>query len=188
MAALLPRAVLAPLLLATSLLIACTPPRTPLSSGAPTAQPGASDTSVAVEYVNPSSFAELRQHPQQGERYNEQWMAALRAHLERQAPRYLPAGTRLRVRFTDVRLAGDYEPWHRARMQGTDVRIVRDIYPPRIDLDFQLSANGGQIVREGRRELRDPAFLTRARRYPDDPLGYEKQMLDKWLVDEFEGN
>lgn len=73
----------------------------------------------------------------------------MRAHLERRAPRYLPPHTRLLIRFTDIKLAGEYEPWRRPGLN--DVRIVRDIYPPRLDLDCQLSDEHGAT-------LRDPSF------------------------------
>ncbi|TFL11268.1 DUF3016 domain-containing protein [Pusillimonas caeni] len=39
-----------------------------------------------------------------------------------------------------------------------DVRIVRDIYPPRLDLDYQLSDEHGATLREGSATLRDPSF------------------------------
>jgi hypothetical protein len=76
-------------------------------------------------------------------------------------------------------MAGEYEPW-RPRAYG--VRIVRDVYPPRIDLRFRLAAADGSLLKEGECKLRDPAFMATALLYfRDDPLRYEKALLDDWL-------
>jgi hypothetical protein len=62
-----------------------------------------------------------------------------------------------------------------------------DIYPPRIDLTFRLAGGDGKLIREGERKLRDPAFLLGANDYPDDPLRYEKALIDRWLELELKG-
>ena len=38
------------------------------------------------------------------------------------------------IRVTEVDLAGDFEPWRGPQFQ--DVRIVKDLYPPRVNLEF----------------------------------------------------
>lgn len=170
-------------MLAMSLLAACTTPHTPGTPAAHSAAQNATLASVNVEFDNPSEFTEVRSHPQQRERDNQVWMDSLREHLERNAPSHLPPRSHLLVRFTDVKLAGDYEPWRRPTW--SDVRIVRDIYPPRLDLSYQLTDSQGQMLKQGISTLRDPAFLMRTRTYPEDPVGYEKRMLDDWLRREF---
>jgi hypothetical protein len=89
---------------------------------------------------------------------------------------------RLEVHFTDVQRAGSFEPWRGP--QAADVRIVRDIYPPRIDLRFGLLDADGKLLREGSRQLRDATFMMRPDLYPNDPLRYEKTLLDDWLREE----
>jgi hypothetical protein len=39
-------------------------------------------------------------------------------------------------------------------------------------------------VKEGSYQLRDPAFLMTAALYSDDPLRYEKALIDNWLEPE----
>ncbi len=75
--------------------------------------------------------------------------------------------------------AGGFEPWRGP--QAADVRIVRDIYPPRIDLRFKLLGADGKLLREGSRQLRDASFMMRPDLYPNDPLRYEKTLLDDWV-------
>ena len=81
-------------------------------------------------------------------------------------------------------MAGEFEAW---RPPSSDARIVKDIYPPRIDLNFRLAADDGKVIKEGRRTLVDPAFMLGANRYPDDPLRYEKALIDRWLEQELKG-
>jgi hypothetical protein len=93
-----------------------------------------------------------------------------------------PAGQRRAL--TDVDLAGDYEPWRSG--QWADVRIVKDIYPPRLTLAFRLTDAEGKVVKEGKRDLRDIAFLMKMTMgFRDDPLRHEKALLDDWLSSEW---
>ena len=99
--------------------------------------------------------------------------------LQRQAERNLPADQTLHVTLRDVDLAGEYEP---GRMGGMhDIRIVKDLYPPRIELDYRLSDAAGTVLREGDVTLRDIGFLHGAGTIGSDALRYEKRMLRDWL-------
>lgn len=161
------------LLLATALLAACAAPR---PTGAP---PGA----VSVSWSDPAQFAEARENHRDTPATREAWLSALSRHLAEKAAAVLPRDEKLEVRITDVKRAGGLEPWRGP--QASDVRIVRDIYPPRITLEFKQLAADGRVLKEGRRELRDAAFLTRPALDPSDPLNHEKQLLDDWVRKEF---
>ena len=85
--------------------------------------------------------------------------------------------------FSDIDLAGDFEPWHGA--QFDDVRIIKDIYVPRMNFSFKVTDASGTVIKSGERKLVDPAFqfnITPA--FRDDPLRYEKAMLDSWFSQE----
>jgi hypothetical protein len=89
----------------------------------------------------------------------------------------------LKVTFTDIDLAGDYEPWRGPQLM--DVRIVKSIYPPRLTFTFQLTDESGRVLSEGERKLVDLGFQMRiTRSFNDDLLRYEKDMLTDWLRDE----
>jgi len=133
-----------------------------------------------VEFVNPESFTDAGRKYQGQER--EDNLERLRRHIVDQAARRLPADETLSVWVTDVDIAGYYDP--RQTFTG-EVRIVKDIYPPRIKLRFQLASAEGTVLKEGERRLSDPNFLTRASRYTTDGLGFEKTMLDSWFREEF---
>ncbi|HJY75829.1 MAG TPA: DUF3016 domain-containing protein [Burkholderiales bacterium] len=137
-----------------------------------------------MEYVHAENFADVGNHRFSDERIRAAYLEQLRGHLVKQAAARLGAGERLSVSVTELDMAGEFEAW---RPPLGDARVVKDIYPPRIDLNFRLAADDGKVVREGTRELRDPAFLLGANRYANDPLRYEKALLDRWLEQELKG-
>jgi hypothetical protein len=133
---------------------------------------------VRVEYVHPENFTDVGNRYFNGDKIRAGQLEQLSQHLVRRAARLLTAGQNLIVAITEVDMAGDFEPW---RSRLGDVRIVRDVYPPRIDLHFKLTGADGSVVKEGERKLRDLAFLITSVLYRDDPLRYEKALIDNWL-------
>ena len=83
-------------------------------------------------------------------------MAQLARYLRQRAAARLAPGQSLDVTLTDIRRAGNYEAWHGPR--ANDVRIVRDLYPPRITLRFALHGADGAVLAQGERRLADPGF------------------------------
>jgi len=107
----------------------------------------------------------------------------IRKYVRHEASRRLPADETLAVTLTRFERAGQEEPGLGPKFSS--VRIVRDLFPPRIDLRFALSDARGAVRREGVRQLRDLNFLLSARINPDDPLRYEKALIADWLEREF---
>ncbi|HEX4781943.1 MAG TPA: DUF3016 domain-containing protein [Usitatibacter sp.] len=133
-----------------------------------------------VEFVNPEAFTDAGRKYQGQER--DENLERLRRHIVEQAQRRLPADQVLTVQVLDVDIAGYYDPRQKF---ASEVRVVKDIYPPRIKLRFKLASAEGTVLKEGETRLTDPNFLTRASRYSTDGLGYEKTMLDSWFRKEF---
>lgn len=107
---------------------------------------------------------------------------SLKQYIEQRGNELVPDGQKLTVTLTEVDLAGDFEPWRDPAMN--DVRVVKDIYPPRIDLEFKLTGADGKVIKEGKRELRDLAFMMKLSIHRDDPFRHEKQLLNDWLTRE----
>jgi hypothetical protein len=61
---------------------------------------------------------------------------------------------------------------------------MRESHWPRIDLEFRIKDAEGRVVREGKRSLADPNYLTRSVRAGDERLRYEKDLLAEWLRQE----
>jgi hypothetical protein len=138
---------------------------------------------ITVAFFEPAGFTDLRDRAWL-DNDPDLYLPRLREHLEAKARRHVPPGCELAITFTDIDLAGDFEPWRGPRWD--DVRVVRDLYPPRLALTFRLTDAAGRVVQEGRRELRDLAFLLKLPlAFPDDTLRHEKTLLDDWLDREF---
>lgn len=160
----------------TSAAMAAAPPPPTVAVGEPTA-----DARVTVNYVNPDEFSEVKEFGQQ-DRFNDlKYLEPLKAYLIKRATTMLPPGDRLEVNITDIRLAGGYEPWHGAQLMH--VRFMKDIYPPRIDLNFKLIDSQGKVLREGSRKLRNLGYLQSGLTAvgSSDPLRYDKALIDRWL-------
>ena len=114
-------------------------------------------------------------------RGDERELQALIGYFEQRAAQSLPPDCMLHVTLTRIDRTGRYEWWHGAGAAGT--RFVRDVYTPRIDLDFQLACTAGTAAAGGHRELRDQtfAFASTAHQQRGDPLRYEKKLIDDWL-------
>ncbi|MDA7418698.1 DUF3016 domain-containing protein [Xenophilus arseniciresistens] len=153
------------------------------TGGAPAAsvEPGI----VRVTHAELRRLEAGRPAPLESEQARRAWVDSLTDYLAERAARLLPEGQRLDVHLRGVQRAGSTEPWRGP--QAADLRVVRDIYPPRIDLHFRLRKADGQVLREGERSLSDAAFLMRPNLHSrDDPLRYEKGLIDEWLRKEFE--
>jgi hypothetical protein len=136
-----------------------------------------------VQFFEPQKFTDVRDS-YMGDPDRTTYLEQIRDHLLEQAKYYVPEGHKLSVTFTDIDMAGDFEPWRGPRWD--DIRIVKDIYPPRMVLSFRLTDAAGNVVKEGKRDLKDLAFMMKiSMSFRDDPVRHEKALLDDWLRSEF---
>lgn len=153
-------------------------PRTVTAADAPRALQA--DGPVSVHWGDPAAFTEIRQSSNRFEAERGDWVQQLARHVQSTAAKALQAGQTLDVTLVDIKRAGDYEPWHGPR--GSDIRIMRDIYPPRITLQYTLKDASGRIVDEGEAKLSDSGYLHNiGLRSDSDPLRYEKRLIDDWV-------
>lgn len=105
-------------------------------------------------------------------------------HLQSLAQRLLPPDDSLKIEILDIDLAGRVEPF-RSRI-GSDVRVVRDVSWPSIELRYTLTRGDKAMpIREER--LSDLNYRSSFNRYHSgDRLRYEKAMLDRWFKERFE--
>jgi hypothetical protein len=138
------------------------------------------DGRVEVKYFEPENFTDVRDS-YMGSDYDRGHLAELSNHLEWRGPAALAAGQKLTVTFTDIDLAGDFEPWR--GMRWSDIRIVKPLYPARLKFSFVLTDANGAVVKAGERELNDRDLLRLT--LGSDALRFEKGLLDDWLRSEF---
>jgi hypothetical protein len=162
----------------TALLVAL-----PLASPAAPPPPKNIDSRMQVNFFEPEKFTDVKMTMMGDDRDRDDLLGRIRDHLIEQARYYVPVGQTLEITFTDIDMAGDFEPWRGA--QWEDVRVVKDIYPPRMTLNFRLVDGEGNILKQGKRELRDMSFLLKLSIDRNDTLRHEKAMLEDWLRSEF---
>jgi hypothetical protein len=154
---------------------------TSLSFGANSkASPAASAT---VFYDSPEKFTDFKSQSFPTDSDTAYLCGAFTAHMENLAKQYLPPNTRLEVRFKDIDLAGDFEPQRGPR--ASDIRFLRDIYPPRMRLEFRLLGPDGAVLAKGERSLTEPYYTSTNFFLNDDQLRYDKQLLTDWIRSEF---
>jgi len=148
---------------------------------APTA---AQKNQVEVIFDHPEKFTDVKDSQFASEKGRDGYLGVLKDYLQERAPRYLGEGQMLTLTFTDIDMAGDFEPWRGA--EYNDVRIVKDIYPPRMNFSFKLMDAAGAVVKEGQEKLIDMSFQMNASPINNnDSLRYEKAMIDNWLRNTF---
>ncbi len=135
---------------------------------------------VTVEYGNPDRFKDA------GDRSTDpvKVMKALADHLKQLGDRYLAPGTEVHIEVLDLDRAG------RPRMNlPTEIRIMTGrADPPCIDMRYTVTAQG----RTGEPRQEHVCDLDYLRPLvpggiENDPLVYEKRMLDEWFQKRFGG-
>jgi hypothetical protein len=137
---------------------------------------------VSVAFFQPEKFMDVRDGMMGSDKGRDAILEELRRFITTRAEPLLPPGHTLSLTFLDVDLAGDYEFWRGPNMQ--DVRIVKDIYPPRFLFRFVIKDDAGKVLKEGERRLTDLGFMQRLTIDRQDPLRYEKDLLGDWLRSE----
>ena len=137
------------------------------------------DGAVSVHWSDPAQFTELRLTHNRWAAERGDWVTDLARHLQRKANARLPPGQAMDVAITDIKLAGDFEPW--LGVNYSDVRVLRDIYPPRMTVQVRITGPDGQVLAEGERRLSDMGYLQSSLPLNSDPLRHEKRMIDDWL-------
>lgn len=173
------RTMLATVVLASLLAIgtAGAAPRTVTDPQAPRALQA--DGPVSVTWNDPANFTEIRRSTNRFEAERGDWVQQLAKYVRTSTARQLQPGQTLDVNVVDIKRAGDYEPWHGP--QARDIRIMRDLYPPRITLQYTLKGANGQVLDQGEAKLSDSGYLQNIGLQSDsDPLRYEKRLIDDW--------
>ena len=137
---------------------------------------------VTVHYDHPENFTETKEvQAFAPSRADSGYLQTLKRYIEKQAATVLEPGQTLDIVVTDIDRAGSYLP---SVGSLQPIRVVRELYPPRIQLHFRLLDSQGQVIREGERKLTDLGFMydSPGGLSNTDPLRYEKRTVDRWLA------
>jgi Protein of unknown function (DUF3016) len=134
---------------------------------------------VEIIFDHPENFTDVKDANLPTDRGRDAILGQIRSFLVERAEPMVPDGETFTMTFTDIDLAGDFEPWRGG--QWDNVRIVKSIYPPSFKFTYTVTDSSGKVVKQGSEHLRDLDFLMRITTDPSDSLRYEKQILDDWL-------
>jgi len=137
--------------------------------------------SVTVKFEDPDRFTDV--HENRSSANSTDYLDTLGSYLQAIAGPRLAAGQRLVIKITDVDLAGDNQ------LGSPDmIRVMKDIYSPKVKLKFQLLGPDGQVLKAGERQLNDTNYQSQGGRPgSNEPLYYDKLLLKQWVQDEFGG-
>jgi len=138
---------------------------------------------VTVTYVAPENFTDVKSDTMGSDRDRDWLLNELKAQFESMARHYLAAGHSLEIQVTEVDLAGEFESWR--GVEFDHIRILRDVYPPRLSLEFRLLDAQGKVLSGGKRQLRDLGYLMTIGMPSSDSLRYDKEMIREWMRSEF---
>lgn len=134
---------------------------------------------VTIVYQNPLEFTDFKDRYHSTERMVAGLEGEFNRYLKRTADGFLPEGQSLTITFTDIDMAGDFEPWRGPNAH--DIRIIKPIYPPRIKFTYAVTDASGAVVQEGEERLSDLSFQTTLGINRNDVFFYEQELMRSWL-------
>ncbi len=142
---------------------------------------------VTVNWDEPEKFTDVKPSNESRQKFRERTLRSLEEYFVDLAAA-LPAQQKLTVTVTDLDLAGEVWPASFVGMgnSGSDVRLVKRHYIPRMAFNYSLSDESGTVVKQAEVNLKDMGFMDGLRsNLNHESLRYEKQMLKEWFEDEF---
>lgn len=136
-------------------------------------------TNSSVRFHEPEKFTDFKLTSFGGTKEISYLEGEFRKEIERLAAAHLPPGFKLNVVFSDIAMAGDFEP-----QLGPDfdhVRIVKDIYPPRLQFYYEIIDENGNVIQRGEQRLTDLAYLQKVRSPVYEPLEHEFDLLNNFV-------
>ncbi|MBY5992267.1 DUF3016 domain-containing protein [Ferrimonas balearica] len=138
------------------------------------------DGNVTVIWQEPDNYRDVKTGSGVQSRYQNHVFATLGKHLQKGIEPKLAEGEKVTITVTDLDLAGDVRPSFGAT--PNDIRIVKSVYPPRINFSYEVTAADGSVKASGEEKLADLGFDSRStNRYHNDALRFEMRMLDDWV-------
>jgi hypothetical protein len=136
---------------------------------------------VTVVFEHPEKYDDIRlfRIPDSVEEVKdrETVLAMFRDYVSQRAAAYLPEGQQLYIRFTNIRLAGQFPPGG-----IRDTRVISRNFPPEFEFDWNVTTASGEVLKKGSEHLFDPSFLDMHSDYNDiDRFFYEKAVLNDWM-------
>jgi len=137
---------------------------------------------LQIRYDHPERFTDFRLQGQSEIETSRIFADAISGRLFKDLAKGLPE-THLTMEFTDIDLAGRYEPWRGPRF--FDIRFYRDFTPLRLDFRYTLTDARGKTLASGTKQVYEAYYQYYHEYEPtfvrQNPAFYELQALQAWL-------
>jgi hypothetical protein len=133
---------------------------------------------VKVEWQDPKSFRDVKASGDIQSRFENRTFEALTKNLNKEAAKILKPNQKLEMVVTDLDLAGDVRPTF--GVTTNDLRVVKDIYPPRITFSYKVT-EGEHVIIVGDEKLTDLGFMHSIHKANNKTNRYENALLTSWL-------
>ena len=135
---------------------------------------------VKVNWHEPENYTDVRATNGGNKKFRKAVFAQLEKHFEKTAQKVLPDGMTLKIKVTNLNLAGDVR-YNFGVSQ--EIRLVKPIYWPQMDFEYQV-LDKGNVIKSDSVKLRDMAFMDRLRvTSRNDSYRYEKALINEWFTD-----
>lgn len=135
---------------------------------------------VKVTWQEPEKFTDIRPGNESKSGFQARMIKELDQIFADMAKK-LPDAYQWDVTVTDVDLAGDVRPFFRNTVD--DIRVIKDLYWPRMTFSFNLKDEKGKSIASGTENIKDMNFLMRSGLATgNSSFRYEEQMLRDWFA------
>ena len=133
---------------------------------------------VKIEWQSPKDFRDIKTSTERQSRFETRLFNTLTKNINKQAEKSLKPGQTLHMQVTNLDLAGDMRPTFGAT--PGDLRIVKDLYPPRATFSYTVN-EGDKVILAGDEKITDMSFMYNSHRLNDRPFQYETTLFNDWL-------
>lgn len=141
--------------------------------------PLAQAAEVKVNWQEPDKYSDIRPGNETRDGFQQRVFKEFERMFAEHAKK-LPDGYLLHVTVTDLDLAGEVRPMFARTL--TDIRVIKELYWPRMSFSYTLKDAQGKEVAGGTENIKDMNFLMRAGAAPGyTSFEYEERMLRDWF-------
>ncbi|QSX36769.1 DUF3016 domain-containing protein [Shewanella sedimentimangrovi] len=133
---------------------------------------------VKITWQEPKKFRDIESSGELQSRFEQRLFETLTKELDKSAQKRFKPEQKLELTVTDLDMAGDMRPTFGATT--TDLRIVKEVYPPRISFSYRL-LDKDQVIAAGDEKLINMNFMNDIRNYNDRPFMHEVRLLTQWV-------
>ena len=134
---------------------------------------------VKVTWQDPDKYTDIRPGNESRDSFRAQVFEEL-GKVFTELGKKLPDDVQWNVTVTDLDLAGEVRPM--MRPGGNDIRVIKDIYWPRMSFNYTMTNAKGESSAEGTEDRSDMSFMmNRSINTGNGNFQYESRMIEDWF-------